>query len=724
MMNKLSRRAFLTKTGALALGVSLPLFSTKAQQTDVSSEHIDNKVSDKPYHNAYIEISADNKVDFIIPDIEFGQGIYTAVAMLLAEELEVELAQVRVRPALPNKIYVLPGEITEITWGSGSTAKDWLPLQHAAATLRELLIQAAAQSWSVSADQCRAESGKIYGPEDQSVVYGSVLQQAVLLAVPEHVELKKKENYKLIGKSQPRVDTPEKIHGTAIYGLDVSVGNSDIPNMKVGLIVACPVVGGKIAQINDQQARSIKGVHDILKLDDALCVVADHFWAASKGVEQLQIVWDFGKNVNVTTESIYQDLHNAAQHQAIVGYTNSAEKIETALGRATQRHKWAYQQPMLAHAALEPLNCTVYIHDERCEIWSCSQTPLWVQEQVASTLDLKQDYITFHNLFVGGSFGRRLNHHYIIQAVQFAKQVAYPLKCIWSREEDFAQDCVRPPYLDQVEIGVDGFGQLTALKHHIIGPSVTEYWDKDLLTKEGMDPDLLLGLDTMPYQIPHYQLNYTNCPLSAIRPGWWQGNGATRNIFVLESLINSLASKAQKDPIEYRKSLKLDTRALAVIDMVEQHSQWDKELPRGVGRGFAMAHVFDSYIAMIVEAEVTAMSIVRLHRVIVAVDCGFAVNPDQIAAQIESGAVIGLGAALYDEIQIKNGQIMQHNYNQYRVLRMNECPQIEVHIINSDAPPSGVGELGTVVAAPALSHAIGSVIEKRLSSLPLNHYLT
>ncbi|CAI3931338.1 xanthine dehydrogenase family protein molybdopterin-binding subunit [Commensalibacter papalotli (ex Botero et al. 2024)] len=722
-MSDISRRAFLTRAGALALGFSFPLFSGKAQDSQSSlkfknSTDDDNRKSSLEYHNAYIEITPSNEVVFRIPDIELGQGIYTAAAMLLAEELEVELSAVKVRPALPSPEYILKGELTEITWGSGSTQKDWFPLQQAAATLRIMLIESAAQFWRINPDQCYTQKGQIYGPDNRQSPYSQFLVPADKLSIPKDIILKKKEAYSLIGKSQPRVDTPSKINGKAIFAADIS-----LPAIKTGYMIACPVVGGKLVRIHDQQARQVQGVVDILSLEDMVCIIAEHFWAASKAAKLLKIEWDFGPNGMTSTDSIYKQLIQASDQKGIVGYSNSSVKIETALAATSHVYKMTYRQPMLAHAALEALSCTIEINDNHCEIWSCSQTPLRTQDRIAELLKRDKKDIIFHNVYVGGSFGRRLDEDYILQAVKFAQKISYPLKCVWSREEDFLQDHVRPPYLDQIEVGVGADGLLTTVKHNLVGPSIMARWDKSQLTKEGMDPDLFLGINTIPYEIPHYQLNYTRCDIDAIIPGWWQGNGATRNVFVIESIINKCAVKAKKDVIEYRKQLKVDARATAVMDLVAQHAQWDQPLSKDIGRGFALAHVFNSYIAMVVEAEVTAMSVVRLHRVIVAVDCGLAVNPDQIAAQIESSAIIGLGSALYNEVQLEQGKIVQRNFNQYRILHMNEAPQIEVHIIKSDEAPSGVGELGTIVAAPALAHALGSILNKQLYSLPLNKYL-
>lgn len=724
-MSNLSRRAFLTRAGALALGFSFPTFSGKSQDVQLPLK-FKNSIGDdgshntsSEYHNAYIEITPSNEVVFSIPDVELGQGIYTTAAMLLAEELEVELSAVKVQAALPSSEYLLKDEVTEITWGSGSTQKDWLPLQQAAAVLRTMLIESAAQFWKINSDQCYAKSGEIYGLNSQQLPYSKFLAAAYKLSIPKDIILKKKNAYTLIGKSQPRVDTSEKINGKAIFAADIN-----LPEIKTGFMIACPVVGGKLVRIHDQQAKQIQGVVDILSLEDIICIIAENFWTASKAAKLLEIEWDFGSNGTVSTDSIYKQLTQVTDKKVIIGYSNSSEKIETFLAATSHVYEMTYRQPMLAHAALETLNCTININDSHCEVWSCSQTPLWTQERIAKLLNKDKKDIIFHNVYVGGSFGRRLDDDYILQAVKIAQKVSYPLKCIWSREEDFLQDYVRPPYLDQIKVGVDADGLLTTVKHNIVGPSIMARWDKSQLTTEGMDPDLLLGIDTAPYQIPHYQLNYTRCDIDAIIPGWWQGNGATRNVFVLESIINKCAIKAKKDLIEYRKQLKVDARSMAVMDMVAQHAQWDQPPSKNIGRGFALAHVFNSYIAMVVEAEVTAMSVVRLHRVIVAIDCGLAVNPDQIAAQIESGAIIGLGSALYNEVQIEQGQIVQRNFNQYRVLHMNEVPQIEVHIIKSDEAPSGVGELGTIVAAPALAHALGSILNKQLYSLPLNKYLT
>lgn len=706
-MNKYSRRAFLTKTGALLFGLTLSLKgNAQDNKTENSSNH-DQDDQFSTFYNAFIQIDPNNDITFIVPNVEIGQGIHTAAAMLLAEELNVDLAKVTVKTLLSEPKEFIHNPILE-TLGSGSVAKDWFILRQAAASLRMMLLQAGALKFQVDVNHCRAEDGKIYGPDDKVLSYGELIQTIVTLPIPKEISLKKKENYQLIGKSYPRLDTDAKIKGKALYGMDIQ-----IPNMKIGFMISSSVVGDKIIYYDDQMVREAKGILDVLKLENSLCIIAEHYWGASQAAKQLVVQWDSQNKSNLNTKTLYTQLEKTLGVNTKIIFYNNHVAITERLKQSPKQYKWFYQQPMLLHAALEPINCTVFWHDKQCELWLGSQAPSKVKELIAQYFHLDKKDIILHENTIGGSFGRRLSYNYILQAVQCAQHVTYPLKCLWSRETDFQCDALRPASVDQIEIGVDTQGILKAFCHKV-AISINKN-HKDRL----VDPDYTLGLSTMPYKIDSYQLEYSEFDCSELNFGIGQGREATRNIFVLESMINRLAFHAQLDPIEYRKKLGLEDRACKIIDLLVQNAEWGKILPKGIRQGFAMAHVFGSYIAMVIEAEITATSVIRLHRVVTMVDCGTVVNPDQVAAQIESGIIFGLGEALYGEVQIQKGQIMQQNYNQYRILRMNEAPDIKVHLISSDAPPMGVGELGTLVAAPALAHALSLIKGRFFEKLPL-----
>lgn len=512
----------------------------------------------------------------------------------------------------------------------------------------------------------------------------------------------------MIGKSQHRFDTDAKIKGKEIYGIDVY-----LPQMKTGYIVGSSFHDDKILYLDDCLTLQVQGVHQVLKKENIICIVADNYWTALQGAKQLIIKWESDRNSSINTVKIYQNLKDAINKSSTILYHNNNYLVQNSLKKSKKHYHWNYLQPMLLHAALEPINCTIFFHDNQCELWIGSQAPLKLKEQFANQFHLDKNNIILHFNAIGGSFGRRLDQQYILQAAEFAKHVSHPLKCMWSRETDFQSDTLRPPYYDQIDIGVDDKYHIQAVHHKM----VTFVSSKN--KNNPLNPDYLLGLDTMPYQIENYQFEYVVCDDSQLTFGLSQGREATRNIFVLENSINRLAFHAQKDPIDYRISFLSDNRAIAVLNLLIQNLEWGKIKSKNIRQGFAMAHIFGSHIAMVIEAEITTTFIIRLHRVDVAIDCGLIINPDQVRAQIESSVIFGLSDALYGEVQIEKGQVQQRNYNQYRVLRMNDIPKINIHFIKSNEPPSAVGELGTVVAAPALAHALELIQGKFLESLPL-----
>lgn len=712
MCKTLNRRLFLTGSGALVFGFMFPVQgNAEEQQQQNASSQTGDRWQTHWFQNAFIKIDVHNHVTFLLPNIEIGQGIHTAASMMLAEELEVGFASVSTETFISdldkNHDFAVQEDFF-ITYGSGSTAKDWIPLRQAAASLRMMFIQAAAEKFKAVIERCYARNGFVFGPDNHSLPYGALISDIIHLNIPLEVQYKKKTDYQIIGKSHNRMDTELKITGHAVYGMDIRLSN-----MKTGYMVLSSVKEDQIIDCDDRQTRQVKGVLDVLKRPDGICIVADHYWAASQGAKQLLIQWKGEKESNFTTSFLDQSLKEGLKQTSTILYHNSNQPVVDSLKSLKHQYHWNYQQPMLLHAAIEPISCTVFFHDDQCELWLGSQAPLTVKEQIAQQYSIDKNKIIVHHNVIGGSFGRRLAQDYILQAVHFAKQVAYPLKCIWSREADFQCDSLRSPYYDQVRIGVDSNNKVKAIHHRMM--TFVDCKDKN----NPINPDYLLGLDSMPYQIENYQFEYTVCEMPCLNFGTGQGREATRNIFVLESLMNRLAFHAQQDPIEYRKALIVDPRAMAVLDLLMQQVAWGKDKSKTIRQGFAMAHVSGSYIAMVIEAELTMTSVIQLHRVDVAVDCGIIVNPDQVIAQVESAVVFGLSDALYGEVQIEKGQVLQRNYNQYRVLRMDDAPVIHVYLASNDEAPSAVGELGTVVAAPALAHALGLIQGKFYESLPL-----
>lgn len=709
---KISRRVFLGKTGALLFGFMLPVGgNAQNDQLEKDSDFSERKNRKKQYLNAFIKIKANNEITFFIPDIEIGQGILTAASMILAEELDVDLKSVSIETKMIENEQIKnmkPNEDLNLTYGSCSVAKDWFPLRQGAAELRMMLLQTAAAELNIDKGRCHTENGYVICPDNQTFSYGMLISKIMTLDIPESVQFKNRLDYKIIGKPQPRIDTDKKIKGQSVYGMDIKLSG-----MKTGYIISSPIEGDQIHQIDDRQAKNVPGIQDILKNEKSICIIADNFWHALKAAECLVVKWQGDENIQLNTSMIYENLKKGISKPSTMLFHNKNASVSVEMENEKKLFQWDFFQPMLLHAALEPINCTIYFHDNQCELWIGSQAPSMLKGHIAEKFHLCKENVILHYNEIGGSFGRRLDQKYILDAAEFARQVSYPVNFIWSREADFQNDALRPPYYDQLKIGVNNKLAITSVHHKMM--TFIDDTDK----RNPSSPNYLLGLDTMPYHIHDYKFEYSVCDAPKLNFGSGQGREATRNVFVLENMINNLALYTRMDPIEYRKTLGLDDRAKAVVDLLLQNVEWNKSQSGDIRQGFAMAHVFGSYIALIIEAEITTSSVILIHRADVAVDCGLIVNPEQVCAQIEGSVVFGLSDALYGEVQIENGQIKQRNYNQYRVLRMNDMPNVKVHMVNSNESPSGIGELGTIVAAPALGHALGLIQGKFFHSLPL-----
>ena len=693
--------------------------------------------------NGFIRIDRDGRVTLIMHKVEMGQGTYTAMPMLLAEELEVDLSQVRLEHAPPDDaLYAEPLFGVQETGGSTSVRGNWEPLRRAGATARGMLVSAAAKTWGVPPGECRAASGAvIHGATGRTLTYGALVDRAALLPVPRDVPLKDPKDFKLIGTPVRRLDTPDKVDGTAQFGIDVR-----LPGMKVAAVAACPVFGGKLASIDDAKARAIQGVRQVVRLEDAVAVVADDTWAAKQGLGALDIRWDDGPNATLTTADIVRQLAAASQTTGVAARHEG--DAAAAMAGAAQTVEAIYELPFLAHATMEPVNCTVHVRPDGCDIWVGTQVPTFTQTAAAKVTGLPKAKVRVHNHLLGGGFGRRLEVDFITRAVQIAQQVPGPVQVFWSREEDIQHDMYRPYYYDRIAAGLDARGMPIAWTHRVTGSSIMARVVSQLFPKtlrvmraagvhqlvsmvRGLDVDAVEGAAEPPYTLPNIRVEYVRQEPPGVPTAFWRGVGPTHSIFVVESFIDELAAAAKRDPFEYRRAL-LDRspRAKAVLELAAERAGWGRPVPAGTGgvgavggRGIALLHAFGSYIAQVADVVVSREGDVRVRRVVCAVDCGAVVNPDIVKAQMESGIVFGITAALWGEITIQNGRVEQHNFHDYRMLRMSEAPVVEVHLVKSTDAPGGVGEPGTSAVMPAVTNAIFAATGRRIRKLPVKDQL-
>ena len=705
----LSRRGFLragaAASGALLLSLSLPFASRNGEAAKVETF----------VPNAFIRIGGDGEVVLTMPYVEMGQGTYTSIPMLIAEELEVDLKQVRLEHAPPNeKLYVNPLLGVQATGNSNAIRGAWQPLRQAGATARSMLVSAAAKRWKVDPSSCRAQSGEVlHVSTGRSIRYGELAADAAGMPVPENVTLKRPDEFKLIGTAAKRLDTPAKINGTALYGIDVRP-----PGVKIATLAQSPVFGGRVKSVDDAAAKAVKGVRQIVRLDDAVAVVADHMGAAKKGLAALKIEWDDGPHAKLITEEIGRELENATLKSGAVAQTIG--DVDKAMASAVAKVEATYQVPFLAHATMEPMNCTVHVRKDGCEVWVGSQALARAQAVAAKTAGLPLDKVVVHNHLIGGGFGRRLEVDGIIRAVEIAKQVDAPVKVVWTREEDIQHDMYRPYWFDRISAGLDENGKPIAWSHRFAGSSVIARWLPPAF-KNGLDPDSTEGAIDLVYDLPNFRVEYVRVEPPGIPTAFWRSVGPSHNVFVTESFVDEMAAAAKQDAVAYRRAL-LDKspRAKAVLDLAAEKAGWGQPLPKGSGRGVSLQFAFGNYLAQIAEVEVSKDGEVRLRRVVCAVDCGTVVNPDTVQAQIQSGIIFGATAALYGEITLKDGRVEQSNFDTYRVLRMNEAPTIEVYIVKSSEPPGGMGETGTSAIVPAVANAIFAATAKRLRKMPID----
>lgn len=705
----LSRRGFLRVTAAAGGGMLIAFnFPSRFTQMDAAAGG-----SFAP--NGFIRIGADGRVIVIVPQVEMGQGTFTSCPMLVAEELEVDLSQVEAEQA-PADHALYTNELVgfQVTGGSTSIRAFYLPLRRAGATARAMLIAAAAQKWGVETGTCRAEHGAVIHPATgRKLDYGALAGKAATMPVPESVPLKDPKDFKLIGTPAKRLDTPGKVDGKAVYGIDVR-----LPGMKYGTLAICPVFGGKLKSVNDSAALAVKGVHQVVRLEDTVAVIAAHMGAANKGLDALEIEWDAGPNATLSTADIVNDMAKVSGAEGVL-VRNDGDIAKTLAG-VSQKLDAIYEVPFLAHTTMEPVNCTVEVRPDGCDIWAGTQVIGRAQAIAAELTGLPPEKVVVHNYLLGGGFGRRLEVDFIAKAVEIAKQVDGPVKLVWSRQQDIQHDMYRPYFYDRLQAGLNAEGMPSAWSHRICGSSIVARWAPPAF-KDGHDFDTIDGANEIPYAIPNFRLEYVRHEPPGIPTAFWRSVGPSHNIFVVESFIDELADAAKKDPVEYRRALIGGSpRMLAVLDLAAEKSGWAKPLPQGSGRGVAIQNVFGTFMAQVAEVDVSKEGELAVKRITCALDCGININPDTIRAQVESAIVYGLSAALYGQITLKDGRVEQSNFHDYRALRINEMPKIDVHIVASSEAPGGMGEPGTSALPPAVTNAVFAATGVRLRKLPID----
>lgn len=666
--------------------------------------------------NAFIRIDKTGTTTLIMPQVEMGQGVYTSIAMILAEELDADFSRLTLKHAPPSdKLYGNPLFGIQATGNSNSIRAFWKPLRVGAATARAMLIQAAAEQWQVEPGSCTAANSQaVHADSGRKLSYGELADAAAKQAPPKDVLLKDPKDFVLIGKPMKRLDTPEKTNGKTVYGIDAI-----LPGMKFATLAQCPVFGGKVGKVDDSAAKKIPGVQKIVVLDDLVAVVGDHMWAAKKGLDALTITWNEGPNANVDSNEIWAKLRAVSEKDGAVA--KATGDVEKALA-AGERIDAAYEVPFLAHTTMEPMNCTAHITAGGCELWLGTQIMSRVQSEVAKALGMPVEKITVNNHYIGGGFGRRLEPDMAISAARVAQQVDGPVKVVWSREEDVQHDIYRPIYRDVISATLAD-GKVAAWKYRVAGSSVMARWFPPGFQK-GVDIDGVDSAIDMPYDIPNFRVEFARAEPPAVPTGFWRGVGPNNNVFAIECFMDELARKAGKDPIAFRRAMLGKTpRMQAVLDLAAEKSNWGQPLPPRVGRGVSLQPTFDTSIATVVEAEVDNQGEVHLRRVTSVVDTGIAVNPDTIAAQLEGGLIFGLTAALYGEITIKKGRVQQSNFHDYRMLRIDQVPKIEVHVVKSGEAPGGIGETGVIGGPPALRNAIYAATGIALRRLPIDRSL-
>jgi len=705
-----SRRGFLKTGGTIGGGLLLSFFVPAGAQRLMTGEA--PAAAFAP--NAYLNVGADNSVTILLAHVEMGQGIWTTLPMLIAEELDFDWNKVKVEHAPPGEPYLHTVYKLQITGGSTTTWTEFDRYRNAGATARAMLIEAAAGRFGVPVADCRTEDGFVIAG-DRRISYGELAGAAAKLPVPTTVKLKDPVEWKYIGKAKKRLDTKAKITGQATFGMDVY-----FPGMLIAVVAHAPVFGGKVRSYDASAARTVRGVRDVVQVPTGVAVIADDFWAARKGRDLVKVEWDLGPGEEINSSSQFDDYRKLAATRGLPAVEHG--NVGQGLSKASRQISAEYTFPYLAHAAMEPLNCTVKITGNTCEIWTGTQMPGLDQQEAAKILGFGTDQVKMNTLFLGGAFGRRASYgsDFVAEAVHIAKASGKFIKMVWTREDDMRAGYYRAAFLHQATIGVDADGWPLAWKHTIVGQSImhqTSLFGPP--NKNTVDGTSVEGVQGSPYleAVPDHlvELHSPELPVPVL---WWRSVGNTHTGFVMETLVDELAAAAGKDPVEYRRGLLKSKRHLAALNLAAERSGWGTSPPAGRYRGVAVHESFGSYVAQVAEISVEDQRL-RVHKVTCAIDCGLAVNPDGVRSQMEGGIIFALTAFLYGELTLEKGRVKQRNFHDYKMVRMNESPEVEVYIVDSTEKMGGAGEPCVPPLAPAVANAIFAATGRRVRSLPL-----
>jgi isoquinoline 1-oxidoreductase beta subunit len=711
--SELSRREFLNSTatvgGGLILALTLPGRGGSSNSARAATIAAAGPSSQRDIQlNAWLKIARDNSITIIVDRSEMGQGVYTALPMLIAEELNIDMEVIKIVAAPVGDAYINPGNGGQVTGTSNSVQDAWDKLRMAGATARTILVSAAAKQWRVDPAQCLARNGTVVNPQGKVLSYGALADAAAKEAVPKDVKLKPKNNFQIIGQSRPRTDTPGKVDGSAEFGLDVK-----LPGMLYAALAQSPVLGGKVKTVDSAAAEKMPGVRKVLITSSGVAVVADHFWQALKARNALTIAWDPGANAALDNAAIVAMLKKTAAAGA--GLSARADgHAEDALKSAKQRLSAAYYAPLLAHATMEPMNCTADVKSDGCDLYVGTQVQQVSQVTAAAAAGLQPAQVRVFTTLIGGGFGRRLDIDFIPAAVEASKAIGAPVKVIWTREDDMTHDTYRPPAYEEVSGGLDAAGKLVAWKLHITSPSITARMFPPV---KGVDDSVIEAAVNNLYDVPNLSVSYSRQEIG-IDVGYMRSVSHSPNCFVIESFMDELAALAGKNPLDFRlQHLTKKPRQKHVLQLAADRAGWGKAAP-GRFQGIALMEGYTTHLAQVAEISIVGGD-VKVHKITCVVDCGQMVNPRIVESQIESGIVFGLSAALWGEVTLAGGQVQQTNFNNYRVLRNNELPELDVHLVDSDETPGGIGEAGVPLVAPALCNAIFAATGTRLRVLPI-----
>jgi len=712
MSRGIPRREFLRvsigASGGLLIGFCLPgVVEASAAQNGPATSFMPN---------AFVRIGADERVTVIVNHSEMGQGVYTSLPMLLAEELDADWSKVGFESAPVDPKYNHPVYGMQMTGGSSSVWSAFEQFRQAGAAARAMLIAAAAQQWNMDAANCRTDSGAVLDPSNRKLTYGQLAAAAAKLTPPAQVALKDPKTFKLIGKPAKRLDTSEKVNGKAVFGIDVK-----IPQMMTAIVARAPVFGARMRTFDDSRARAMAGVRRIVAVPSGVAVIADSFWQAKMARDALRIDWDEGPMSSFNTNQMMQQFREQAKSAG--KSVRRDGNADAELAKAVKKVEAVYEVPYLSHAMMEPLNCAVDLRPGSCEIWTGTQFQTMDRASAAKIAGLPEEKVQIHTTFLGGGFGRRANPQsdFVVEAVHVAKAAGAPVKVVWTREDDMQGGWYRPAFLHAIAGAIDANGKPVAWRSRVVGQSImvgTPFEALMDLKTKGYDPSSVEGVDDLPYEIPNLLVESHQMEVG-VPVQWWRSVGHSHTAFATECFIDELATLAHQDPYRFRRALlQKHPRHLGVLDLAAQKAGWAKPLPKGRARGIAVHASFESFSAQVAEVSVTEGKI-QVHRMVCAIDCGRYVNPGIIAAQTQGGAIFGASAALFQELTFENGRLQQTNFHSFSMLRMNECPEIETHIVESSEKSGGIGEPGVPCAAPAIANAAFAATGKRIRRLPI-----